>query len=141
MKILTTNFLTCAVKTCKSSPTSFPLHPQSATLARSEIDYNPTLLLNLLPRLSFDALSTIATELSLQAMLPSQEAVDALSEKLTSAEEVDEESAEVEELLRKLHVFLLETNIMEGKLCCANCGFEYPIKEGVGNFLLPSHLV
>jgi multifunctional methyltransferase subunit TRM112 len=141
MKILTTNFLTCAVKACKSSPASFPLHPQSATLARTEIDYNPTLVLNILPRLSFDALSVIATELSLQAMLPPQEAVDALSERLTSGEDVDEQSPEVEELLKKLHTFLLETNIQEGKLCCANCGFEYPIKEGVGNFLLPSHLV
>lgn len=29
---------------------------------------------------------------------------------------------------------------MEGKLVCGNCGHEYKIKEGIANFLLPSHL-
>lgn len=29
----------------------------------------------------------------------------------------------------------------EGKLVCANCGHEYAVKEGIANFLLPSHLV
>ena len=28
----------------------------------------------------------------------------------------------------------------EGKLVCGNCGHEYKIKEGIANFLLPSHL-
>ncbi len=46
-----------------------------------------------------------------------------------------------EEVLKKLHGLLLETAVTEGKLVCGNCGFEYPIKDGVGNFLLPAHLV
>ena len=46
-----------------------------------------------------------------------------------------------EQVLRKLHALLIETSVQEGKLVCGNCGFEYPIKEGVGNFLLPGHLV
>ena len=46
-----------------------------------------------------------------------------------------------EEVLRKLHGLLVETAVTEGKLVCGNCGFEYPIKEGVPNFLLPAHLV
>ena len=29
---------------------------------------------------------------------------------------------------------------MEGSLVCGNCGHEYSIKEGIANFLLPSHL-
>lgn len=29
---------------------------------------------------------------------------------------------------------------MEGKLICGDCGHEYMIKEGIANFLLPSHL-
>lgn len=44
-------------------------------------------------------------------------------------------------ILKQLHGLLLETAVMEGKLVCGNCGFEYPIKDGVGNFLLPAHLV
>ena len=46
-----------------------------------------------------------------------------------------------EEILRKLHTLLLEMEVKEGVLRCGSCGFEYPVKEGVGNFLLPSHLV
>jgi multifunctional methyltransferase subunit TRM112 len=45
-----------------------------------------------------------------------------------------------EKALRDLHTLLLETQVMEGKLVCGNCGHEYAIKEGIANFLLPSHL-
>jgi multifunctional methyltransferase subunit TRM112 len=43
--------------------------------------------------------------------------------------------------LKDLHHLLLETSISEGKLVCGNCGHEYAVKEGIANFLLPSHLV
>ena len=55
--------------------------------------------------------------------------------------EAEEKQEEKEEVLKKLHGLLLETSVAEGKLVCGNCGFEYPIKDGVGNFLLPAHLV
>ena len=42
--------------------------------------------------------------------------------------------------MRDLHTLLLETEVREGKMVCANCGHEYRIKEGIANFLLPSHL-
>ena len=42
--------------------------------------------------------------------------------------------------MRDLHSLLLETEVMEGKLVCGHCGHEYRIKEGIANFLLPSHL-
>jgi len=45
-----------------------------------------------------------------------------------------------EKLLKDLHTLLLETQVMEGKLVCGNCGHEYAIKEGIANFLLPNHL-
>lgn len=34
----------------------------------------------------------------------------------------------------------METHVTEGKLICGNCGHEYMIKDGIANFLLPSHL-
>lgn len=46
-----------------------------------------------------------------------------------------------EALLRDLHHLLVETQISEGKLVCGNCGHEYAVREGIANFLLPSHLV
>ncbi|KEF52596.1 uncharacterized protein A1O9_11439 [Exophiala aquamarina CBS 119918] len=134
MKILTTNFLTCAVKTCKTSPLSFPLHFKDATLERTEIEFNPLFLRNVLPRVNWDALTTTATELGLQALVPEQNPIDVTG---SSAAQTDAS----DQVLRQLHSLLLETAVMEGKLVCGNCGFEYPIKEGVGNFLLPAHLV
>lgn len=45
-----------------------------------------------------------------------------------------------ETTLKELHRLLLETQVTEGKLLCGNCGHEYVVKEGIPNFLLPSHL-
>lgn len=58
-------------------------------------------------------------------------------------EAVEKEQGEGEpsQVLRDLHHVLLETTISSGKLVCGNCGHEYAVKEGIANFLLPSHLV
>jgi multifunctional methyltransferase subunit TRM112 len=44
-------------------------------------------------------------------------------------------------MLQDLHRLLIETQMAEGKLVCGNCQHEYAVKEGIANFLLPSHLV
>ena len=62
MKLLTVNFITCAVKTCKSSAASFPLHFKDAELQQVEVDFNPTFLRNILPRVDWEALKIYATE-------------------------------------------------------------------------------
>jgi len=33
-----------------------------------------------------------------------------------------------------------QTQVIEGKLVCGNCGHEYAIHQGIANFLLPGHL-
>lgn len=162
MKVLTLNFLTCAIKTCKSSPASFPLHTKDCTLEKTEIAFQPAFMRNILPRLDMGAMRDVCAELGLGALLEGVEGagkegdaelarekdVDAQMEGAVSEQEgapseqmpsAQEEYSET--TLRKLHTLLLETGIKEGKLVCGNCGFEYPVKEGVGNFLLPSHLV
>ena len=62
MKILTANFVTCAVKSCKASPAAFPLHFQDAELEQADIDFNPVFLRNILPRIEWEALRTTAAE-------------------------------------------------------------------------------
>jgi multifunctional methyltransferase subunit TRM112 len=62
MKVLTLNFLTCAVKACKSSPNSHPLHPKDAELVQDDIDLNPEMIINVLPRLDWQALRTTSSE-------------------------------------------------------------------------------
>lgn len=51
-----------------------------------------------------------------------------------------ESEAPHDKAMRDLHTLLLETEVREGKMVCGNCGHEYRIKEGIANFLLPSHL-
>ncbi|KAI7914842.1 multifunctional methyltransferase subunit TRM112 [Pyricularia oryzae] len=127
MKILSLNFLTCAVKSCRASSNSFPLHPKEAELVQDETELNAQLLINILPRIDWAALCATSTELGFPA-LPSQP---------PTAEQLQSD----EKMLKELHNLLIETQINQGKLVCSNCGHEYAIREGIANFLLPSHLV
>ena len=62
MKILTLNFLTCARKMCKSTAAAFPLHCRDCELEQVEIELNPLFVKNMLPRLDWEAMKTIARE-------------------------------------------------------------------------------
>ncbi|KAJ4986605.1 adomet-dependent trna methyltransferase complex subunit [Stagonosporopsis vannaccii] len=151
MKLLTLNFLTCAIKTCKTQASSFPLHPKDAELEIQEADVNLPFLKNILPRLMWEELRTICKEVSNHAQLglpdlpptpPSPaDLVEGPSEDTTEGTvqaQVDEQPSQT---AKDLHRVLLETCIQEGKLVCGCCGHEYAVKEGVANFLLPGHLV
>lgn len=72
MKVLSLNFLTCAVKACKSSSDSYPLHPKDAELVQDEIELNPQMIFNVLPRLDWAGLRITASEVSyfLSLVLP-----------------------------------------------------------------------
>lgn len=70
MKVLSLNFLTCAVKACKSSSSSYPLHPRDAELVQDEIEVNPEMLVNVLPRLDWAALRTTSSEVSCSLKTP-----------------------------------------------------------------------
>jgi multifunctional methyltransferase subunit TRM112 len=70
MKLLTLNFLTCAIKTCKTNPASFPLHPRDAELEIVETDVNLAFLKNILPRILWDELRGICSEVRETKILP-----------------------------------------------------------------------
>jgi multifunctional methyltransferase subunit TRM112 len=155
MKVLTLNFLTCAVKACKSSSESFPLHPKDAELVQDDIDINPQLLINVLPRIDWTALRTTATEVSFsvnsalrihrgaegQCFMLTNKSLQLGFNELPEQPPTADELQANEVMLTDLHHLLMETQIMEGKLVCAACGHEYAIREGIANFLLPGHLV
>ena len=65
MKLLTLNFLTCAIKTCKTQASSFPLHPKDSELEIVEADMNLPFLKNILPRLMWEELRVISKEVRL----------------------------------------------------------------------------
>ncbi|CAE7177944.1 hypothetical protein CFE70_005776 [Pyrenophora teres f. teres 0-1] len=146
MKLLTLNFLTCAIKTCKTNPASFPLHPRDAELEIVEADVNLPFLKNILPRLMWEQLRAICVELGLP-QLPETPPTPADLVEPSSAAALDTPDApaqtdeEPSQTAKDLHRILLETCIQEGKLVCGACEHEYAVKEGVANFLLPGHLV
>ncbi|KAM0722018.1 hypothetical protein Q7P37_002944 [Cladosporium fusiforme] len=131
MKLLTLNFLCCARKTCKTNPDAFPLHPKEAELEQVEAEINPLLIQNMLPRINWEALKTISQELG----LPS------LPESAPEADNLMTEEGEPSQTLKDLHTLLMETGVQSGKLVCGSCQHEYAVKEGIANFLLPSHMV
>jgi multifunctional methyltransferase subunit TRM112 len=148
MKLLTLNFLTCARKACKPHASSFPLHPKNAELEIVEADINTQLIVNILPRLDWPALVGLCTELglTLRETVPETSELVVAGENMEvegGKEKVQEEETEPEptQLAKDLHRLLWETSIQSGALVCANCSHEYAIKEGIANFLLPSHLV
>lgn len=152
MKLLTINFLTCAVKTCKGSSSAFPLHFRDVELELQDIDFQPDFIRNIIPRVDWEALHKMANEVRSMPYLRFHpgwtayviESWQAYSNKLNFPNipetKPEGEALESEQLLRDLHRLLLETQVAEGKLTCGNCGHEYVIKEGIANFLLPSHL-
>ncbi|KAF2474511.1 Trm112p-domain-containing protein [Lindgomyces ingoldianus] len=147
MKLLTLNFLTCAIKTCKTSPSSFPLHPQDSELEIVEADINVLFLRNMLPRLMWNELRLIVNELGLPSLPETAPDASSLLETKLQVPEGDTTGLNIEKIevpsqvAKDLHRVLLETCIREGKLVCGNCGHEYKVMEGVANFLLPGHLV
>ncbi|KAF2134331.1 Trm112p-domain-containing protein [Dothidotthia symphoricarpi CBS 119687] len=150
MKLLTLNFLTCAIKTCKTDPSSFPLHPRDAELEIQEAEVNLPFLRNILPRLMWAELSVICRELGLPELPATpptpEDLVEPSNANLNAALDDDETHTapteqEPSQTAKDLHRVLLETCIAEGKLVCGCCGHEYAVKEGVANFLLPGHLV
>ncbi|KAL2864540.1 RNA methylation protein TRM112 [Aspergillus lucknowensis] len=126
MKLLTANFLVCAVKSCKGSPAAFPLHLRDVELELQDVDFQPEFIRNIIPRVDWDGLNQMANELNFTNIPQTKP---------------EGETLRNEQVLRDLHRLLLETQVTEGKLICGNCGHEYTIKEGIPNFLLPSHLV
>ncbi|CAK7562216.1 MAG: type I protein arginine N-methyltransferase Rmt1 [Sporothrix epigloea] len=127
MKILSLNFMTCAVKACKATSASFPLHPRDAELAHDDLELNKPFLTTIVKRLDWPALRTTLVELGFPPLPESPPSDEALETN--------------DKLLGELHNVLVETEIIEGKLVCGNCGHEYGVREGIANFLLPSHLV
>lgn len=62
MKVITANFVTCAVKECKTSAASFPLHFHDAELEQQELDFQPEFIRNVLPRIDWESLRVTANE-------------------------------------------------------------------------------
>jgi multifunctional methyltransferase subunit TRM112 len=164
MKLLTLNFLTCARKACKQEPAAFPLHPRDADLERVDQELNPEFLINVLPRLDWKAIKSLSEEVcpllptsacssqppplhlctsrNIDTNRKSQLGLPTLPDSAPEESDLlDAETKQPTQTLQDLHALLVETSVADGKLVCGHCGHEYAVKEGIANFLLPSHLV
>ena len=111
--------------------------PASLTLCRYMV-FCAVWALTCFWKLGFSTLPDQKPELSTGAA-PATEGGD--DREMEEAAKDAEQEQQEEQVLRDLHKLLLETSVLEGWLVCGNCGHEYRIKEGIANFLLPSHLV
>lgn len=76
-----------------------------------------------------------------RSLTPIQLGLSSLPDETPEPEALMAEDGEPTQTLKDLHQLLMETSIQSGKLACGACGHEYAVKEGIANFLLPSHMV
>lgn len=62
MKFMTTNFVQCAVRSCAKTTDAFPLKYTDLTLIKQETEFDPEFIANILPRLDWEALVKVASE-------------------------------------------------------------------------------
>lgn len=129
MKFLTTNFVRCPVAKCEGSPKAFPLIYKNCELVQEELELNPEFLCGMLERLDWPAVIKVAHDLGNDSLPPKK------------PENIDPKDPENTQLLRDLHVLLVETQIMEGEMHCGECDHIFYIKSLIPNFLLPPHMV
>lgn len=60
--------MTCAVKGCKTSPASFPLHFHDAELELQELDFQAEFIQNIIPRLDWDGLQVTVNEVTFKVL-------------------------------------------------------------------------
>ncbi|XP_049849219.1 multifunctional methyltransferase subunit TRM112-like protein [Schistocerca gregaria] len=115
MRLVIHNMLTCNVKTCQTN--NFPLKIVASAIDYVESEYNHEYIVNLLPKLEWNALVEAAKDVN--ANIPS-----------TFPENPSEE------FLRNLYKLLHNVHIIEGSLKCPNCHRQFPITRGIPNMLL-----
>jgi multifunctional methyltransferase subunit TRM112 len=64
MRLITHNMLQCHVKDCNTN--NFPLRFEDAEVELIEAEYNPTFLINMLPKLDWEALVSTAVQVGSQ---------------------------------------------------------------------------
>lgn len=112
MRLITHNMLQCHVKNCNSN--NFPLQFQDTQVELIEADYNPEFLINMLPKLEWEALVNTALQVRADCyctVLTSDITKSFPFEKLGISSlpaQIPEDAANNEEFLKALHGVILE---------------------------------
>ncbi|XP_008325086.1 multifunctional methyltransferase subunit TRM112-like protein [Cynoglossus semilaevis] len=118
MKLLTHNMLTSHVKGVTKG---YPLLIKAIEVKVNEVEFNPTFVSRMIPKLEWSALVQAAEELGHRQDLPSELVADYENN---------------EDFLKKVHRAMLEVEVIEGCLQCPESGREFPISKGIPNMLL-----
>ncbi|XP_035584609.1 multifunctional methyltransferase subunit TRM112-like protein [Zalophus californianus] len=118
MKLLTHNLLSLHVRGV--GPRGFPLRLQATEVCINPVEFNPDILMHMIPKVEWVALLEAADPLNLVEV----------TKGLIEGHEHDEN------LLRQMHHVLLEVDVLEGTLQCPESGRLFPISHGIPNMLL-----
>mmetsp|Transcript_11829 Transcript_11829/g.20285 ORF Transcript_11829/g.20285 Transcript_11829/m.20285 type:complete len:164 (-) Transcript_11829:36-527(-) len=133
MRILTHNLL------CNPRTKSYPLRLIPTELEHIESEYNPSFILNILPKLDWPVFRTTAMDLGLVEngeVLPEVPPVNVLGNGIPISGTGDEPIPnETEKVLRTVHRILMDTHIKEGKMVSVE-GDEYIISKSIPNMLV-----
>ncbi|TGZ71873.1 hypothetical protein CRM22_002407 [Opisthorchis felineus] len=114
MKLFLHNILTSRV--LKSVKVGYPLGLKVKNLQVNPIEFDPTYVSRLLPKVEWSVVKKVADEIGVDhiPILPG---------------ELPSDYAENEEFLKLAHRALLEVDIIEGTLVCPETGREFPISN------------
>eukprot|EP00047_Mylnosiga_fluctuans_P003619 m.230049 g.230049 ORF g.230049 m.230049 type:complete len:123 (+) comp11998_c0_seq1:37-405(+) len=118
MRLLTHNLMSSHVPGVKNG---YPLLLKAVRTETEEVEYNPSFIVRMLPRLNWSALLSTTRALGVADDLPGDIPADPSSD---------------DEFLRKAHHALLEVRVIEGSLECPESHRVFPIAQGVANLLL-----
>ena len=63
MKLLTTNFVQCAVKSCSSSSNCFPLHFTECELVHEDLEFDEDFIKNVMVKIDWPALLSVTRDI------------------------------------------------------------------------------
>eukprot|EP00553_Chaetoceros_curvisetus_P009492 CAMPEP_0204624736 /NCGR_PEP_ID=MMETSP0717-20131115/10476_1 /ASSEMBLY_ACC=CAM_ASM_000666 /TAXON_ID=230516 /ORGANISM="Chaetoceros curvisetus" /LENGTH=136 /DNA_ID=CAMNT_0051640221 /DNA_START=96 /DNA_END=506 /DNA_ORIENTATION=+ len=131
MRLLTHNYMQSTVK---GTENGYPLQIEADKIEYEESPFDPDFVIALIPKIEYKtilfAVQQIAERCSTD--LPSEIQLPDLPETI----EKDDNSEYDKELLKKLHVVLLDIHVVQGHLVCPGTGRRFKITQGIPNMIL-----
>jgi multifunctional methyltransferase subunit TRM112 len=147
MKLLTHNLLTS--KILKNVVNGYPLKIEATKVEVKSVDFQPEFVARMMKKVEYKALYEAAQTVSkfFFCFISLRNSVFFLfrclnskldySKDLPTIENYNQDELESnEELLKKIHMVLLEVEVLEGNLICPETGRKFPIMNGIPNMLV-----
>mmetsp|Transcript_10970 Transcript_10970/g.18084 ORF Transcript_10970/g.18084 Transcript_10970/m.18084 type:complete len:134 (-) Transcript_10970:346-747(-) len=128
MRLLTHNFLQSNVK---GTEKGYPLNIEVTTIKYEESPVDKEFLLNLLPKVNYNALIAAVKQMSPHCEEPLPELPETMDVSNTQQnQKLDDDT------IANLHKVLFDVYLVEGWLICPDTGRKFPVKESIPNMIL-----